>query len=324
MTDFVISVRNLKKTGPGGFGSEPGKTRFLAVPEGADPSRDQKIDRDDWVRKVMVEGENGEIDPVTGLRCGDILVFIHGYNNEPPIVIQRHRLLKKILAAEGFSGVIVSFDWPSNNVALNYLEDRSDARKTSIKLVDDCIRLFTVTQLKGCVFNVHLLAHSTGAYVIREAFDDADDRRNIAAVNWTVSQVAFIGADVSARSMRATDSKASSIYRHCVRLTNYQNPFDSVLKLSNIKRVGVAPRVGRVGLPDEAPIKAVNINCGRHFRSLPEDPNVPGAWVHSWHFGDRSFARDLVYTLQGDIDRNFIPTRSRTSDGLHLNSISDG
>lgn len=35
--------------------------------------------------------------------------------------------------------------------------------------------------------HVHVLAYSMGAFVVREAFDDADDRRRIAAVNWTVS-----------------------------------------------------------------------------------------------------------------------------------------
>lgn len=318
MPDFVISVRKLKKGAPGGLGAEPGPTRFLEVPDGTDPDRSHEIPRKEWVEKVMVEASSGEKDPVTGHDLGDILVFVHGYNNDPPVVLQRHRLLEKNLGVEGYQGAVVSFDWPSNDLAINYLEDRSDARKTALKLVDDCIRLFTTTQLRGCSLNVHLLAHSTGAYVIRQGFDDADDRRNIASVNWTVSQIAFIGADVSARSMSETDSKATSIYRHCVRLTNYQNPFDSVLKLSNVKRVGVAPRVGRVGLPETAPQKAVNVNCGPHFHKLPEDKSVPGTWAHSWHFGDPGFARDLALTLRGDIDRNFIPTRTLGATGLEL------
>ncbi len=47
--------------------------------------------------------------------------------------------------------------------------------------------------------NVLLLAHSTGAYVVREAFDDADDRRRIAAINGTVSQLVLIAGDVPRR-----------------------------------------------------------------------------------------------------------------------------
>ena len=317
MPDYVISVRKLNKKAPGGLGNEPGPTRFLAVPEGAAPASSHQIARKDWVAKVMEEAANGQKDPVTGNACGDILVFVHGFNNEPEKVLERHRLLEKNLGEAGFRGAVVSFDWPSNDQAINYLEDRSDARKTAARLVDDGIRLFTTTQLRGCSLNVHLLAHSTGAYVIRQGFDDADDARNIASVNWTVSQVAFIGADVSDRSMSAADSKSSSIYRHCVRLTNYQNPYDSVLKLSNIKRVGVAPRVGRVGLPESAPRKAVNINCGPYYHKHKKD-GAGSSSSHSWYFDDPGFARDLAHTLQGDIDRDFIPTRQAGQHGLEL------
>jgi hypothetical protein len=315
MPDYVISVRNVSR---GKLGSEPGTTRFLKIPgDHAQPKPAHGISRATWVEEVMEWSRSGT-DPATGRDCGDILVFVHGYNNDPPVVLKRHRLLKMNLAAAGFEGAVVSFDWPSNNIALNYLEDRSDARVTSIKLVDDCIRLFTLTQLRGCAFNVHLLAHSTGAYVIREGFDDADDRRNIAATNWTASQVVLIGADVSAKSLGVEDSKSSSLYRHAVRLTNYQNPYDSVLKLSNIKRVGVAPRAGRVGLPGKLPHKAVNVNCGPDFQSLPPDWVATGAWELSWFFNDPLFARDLTHTLQGDIDRNYIPTRKRAKDGALL------
>jgi esterase/lipase superfamily enzyme len=313
MPDYVIAVRNLKK---GQFGSEPGPTRFLSVPGNQLPKPSHKITRNEWVKKVMKEAEVG-VDSVTGRPRGDILIFIHGYNNNAEAIMWRHRRLKKDLSAKGYKGTVVSFDWPSNDVGINYLEDRSDARKTAIRLVDDGIRLFAVTQASGCDMNVHLLAHSTGAYVIREAFDDADDRRGIASVNWSVSQIAFIGADVSSASMSASDSKSRSIYRHCVRLTNYQNPYDSVLKLSNIKRVGVAPRVGRIGLPGEAPQKAVNLNCGPFFSKLKEGKKGAthiGAWDHSWHIGNSRFAQDLVYTLEGNIDRNYIPTR-KTIDG---------
>jgi esterase/lipase superfamily enzyme len=311
MSDHVISVRNTKK---GKFGTEPGPTRFLKVPGNEIPNPDHAISKKNWVDDVLKEIGTGTA-ATSNRDSGDVLVFIHGYNNPPKTVIKRHRLLKKNLASQGYDGALVTFDWPANDVALNYLEDRSDAKKVAIKLVEDCISLFSVLQSGGCEITVHLLAHSTGAFVIREAFDDADDRKSIASKNWSVSQIAFIGGDVSSASMAANDSKSSSIYRHCVRLTNYQNPFDSILKLSNVKRVGVAPRVGRIGLPDDADAKAVNVDCGNHWKTLTKPPDQIGAFDHSWHFGDKKFIKDLVYTLQGDIDRHRIPTRKTLSDG---------
>ncbi len=62
-----------------------------------------------------------------------MLVFIHGYNNSHEIIMQRHRTLKKNLKEKGFKGLLVSFDWPSADHPLNYLEDRSDAKATALQ-----------------------------------------------------------------------------------------------------------------------------------------------------------------------------------------------
>lgn len=321
MPDLVISVRRVvRRKGVEQFEPEPGEARFLKVPANQLPKPSHKMPRGQWVDRVMAEAHSG-VNDHTGKECGDIVVFIHGYNNDNKAIMWRHRRLQQDLREQGFVGAVVSFDWPSDDRGINYLEDRSDAKKTALHLVNDCIRLFAATQFRGCEINVHLVAHSTGAYVIREAFDDADDRANIASVNWTVSQICLLGADVSSKSMHSGDSKSSSIYRHCVRLTNYQNPYDSVLKLSNIKRVGVAPRVGRVGMPDDIPHNAVNVNCGDYFSTKKEaQSDFIGSFDHSWHIGDPRFAEDLYHTIQGDIDRQFIPTRSVEGGVLKLRS----
>jgi len=132
----------------------------------------------------------------------------------------------------------------------------------------------------------------------------------------------FIAADVSRQAMSAGDSKSSSIYRHCVRLTNYSNPYDKVLKLSNIKRVGVAPRAGRVGLPGDAGEKAVNVDTGAYFSTLEEREDAIGAWSHSWQIGDPQFTCDLLETLRGDVDRMCIKTRVADRGRLALKTVT--
>ena len=96
-----------------------------------------------------------------------------------------------------------------------------------------------------------------------------------------------------------------------------------MLKLSNAKRIGMSPRVGRIGMPDDAPVKAVNIDCTEYFGRLESDEDIRkrdqreeiGAFDHSWHIGNILFARDLFETLKGDLDRTEIPTRRRGDDG---------
>jgi len=315
MPDFVMCARNVSgKT----FDAEPGKTRFLTVPDGTLPSpAHEETNVDTWVRQVLTEG--------TRKRVGDILIFIHGYNNGPKEIMKRHRRLKADLEAVAFKCAVVSFDWPCEATALNYLEDRHDAKQTAMQLVSDCIALLAKKQTPDCKINVHLLGHSTGAYVIREAFDDADDAA-LKQASWVVSQIIFIGGDVSSGSLTDDDSSSNSLFRHCTRLTNYSNLHDSVLTLSNAKRLGMAPRVGRVGLPDNAPARAVNVDCSKYFAQLDSDPEIKsadqaeevGTFCHSWHIGNRLFIRDLAITLRGELDRTVIPTRELDEGVLHL------
>ncbi len=89
-------------------------------------------------------------------------------------------------------------------------------------------------------------------------------------MSWTVSQVLFAAGDVSALSMAAGNGKSESLYRHCIRLTNYSSRYDQALDLSNVKRLGVSPRVGRIGLPGDAPQQAVNVDCTAYYEKLAD------------------------------------------------------
>ncbi len=316
MSDFIVCVRSIRE---GKFSNEPGSTYFLEIPANEKDIRPKKANlkkKGDWFKSVLKDAVSYQDG--NGQEFGDILVFVHGYNNNQETVLKRHREIKKSMRASGYQGAVISFDWPSADSTLNYLEDRCDAKATALRLVTDCIKPFSIMQSSDCKINVHLLAHSTGAYVVREAFDDADDRPAIADSNWTVSQIMFIGADVSAKSMAAGSSKCSSIYRHCVRLTNYSSPYDIALKLSNMKRIGVAPRAGRIGLPEHIPQNAVNVNCGDYYQENEGIIEAIGNKSHSWYIGNKAFTKDLLYTISGDIDRYQIPTRKTKNGALYL------
>ncbi|MFA7282661.1 MAG: alpha/beta hydrolase [Sterolibacterium sp.] len=317
---FVMCARAVED---GVFIAEPGPSLFLLVPEGERPSPKHAMKKiDQWFKKLRIAATWGKDSRNSALDRGDLLVFVHGYNSDQKIVMKRHAQLKRDLSFAGFKGEILSFDWPSDDKALNYMEDRHDAKQTAMQLVTDGIRALSDQQTPDCTINIHLLGHSTGVYVIREAFDDADDAR-LANNSWAVSQVVFIGGDISASSMSAGDSSTDSLYRHCTRLTNYSNSYDSVLKLSNAKRLGTAPRVGRVGLPADVPSKAVNIDCTDYFGTLDSNKEIKkadqavvlGSFDHSWHIGNKLFACDLFETLKGDLDRSVIPSRASGADG---------
>lgn len=308
--DYVFTVRSASGDS---FSNEPGASYFLEVSGNAKSLKpSQEIKKTDWINKVIDLSKKGTH---SGVAEGDIVIYVHGFNTSTGSVLRRLRSLKKGLKAQGFDGAIIAFDWPSADKALNYLEDRLDAKQSAFRLVTEGISSFAALQTPECRINTHIVAHSMGAYVVREAFDDADDRPSIAARSWSVSQVIFLGADVSSGSMEEGHSKTSSLYRHCVRLTNYFNPFDNVLTLSNVKRIGVSPRAGRVGVEAPEPRKLVDLNCGPYYEKHGGKVKAPDDSPHNWYFGDKVVMKDMALTLAGDIDREKIPTRAPTNLG---------
>jgi len=308
---YVISARNVKR---GEFEAEPGKIRYLKVPEKDPPKPSHEMAAKEWIEEVR-DLADGKADKHMA-EGGDVLVFVHGYNNDAQVIRDRQLQLGKDLTAEEWRGVVVSFDWPSDNSTLNYLEDRSDAAEVAQELVTRGIRPLAEGQANGCQTNIHLVGHSTGAYVIMEAFAQAEKDGKLFKLDWRIAQVAFIGGDVASASLAADSEWAAPMFRRIMRLTNYQNPYDYVLATSNAKRLGVAPRAGRVGLPSNAHSKTANVDCGEYFSKLdPKKQMFFGTFAHSWHIGNRVFARDLAMTIEGRIDRNAIPTR-RPEGGL--------
>lgn len=303
--DYVFVART--KQGDG-FGDEPSASHFLAVPEGArDMAYAHKISKTDWTRAILEEAKPGTPNPNTD---GDIVFYVHGFNNSQAEVLKRHRKIKAGLAAHGFQGVVVSFDWPSADSALNYLEDRMDAKLSAFRLVRDGIETFSALQAPDCRIDLHILAHSMGCYVVREAFDDADDRARIAGRSWSVSQIMFMSADISVDSLRPGSSKSSSLYRHSVRLTNYFNSLDDVLSVSAVKRIGVAPRVGRQGMAHPLHQTAANVYCTDHYRTTDYGGGIRAG--HTWYFDDPLFLEDVYHNISGQIDRHEFPTRLAT------------
>jgi pimeloyl-ACP methyl ester carboxylesterase len=315
MPRYVISARKISK---GAFTAEPGPVQFLRVPDRATTLLPEyavrKREIGIWSREVQGLAD-GDENPNSISPTGDVLVVVHGYNNDPPAVLAGHKQMEENLKAEGWHGLVISFDWPSNNQVLNYLEDRSDGAAVALDLVENCIKLVKAGQEANCQTNIHVIGHSTGAYVIMEAFVQAEKDGELFRSAWRIGQLAFISGDVSSASLSTTSDWSGPLFRRIMRLTNYSNPFDAVLAVSNAKRLGTAPRAGRVGLPADHDKKAVNVNCGEYFSSFKPAGAGGIGWTHGWYFSSRIFARDLAMTLEGAIDRNAIPTRKLDAAG---------
>lgn len=317
---YVICARKIKN---GKFIGEPGKVNYIEIKPTADSYGPSDIIKESiWFDRVRNLAD-GNPNPTSTSPAGDVLFFAHGYNNTIETVLWRQKQLQKDLEAEGWKGIVVGFDWPSEDSTLNYLEDRSDAAEVASLLVSNGIFRLAKGQQTGCQTNVHLLGHSTGAYVIIEALSQAEKNGELFKQQWRVGQVIFIGGDVSSSTLRMDSERAAPMFKRVMRVTNYSNPNDKVLAVSNAKRLGVAPRVGRVGLPNNPHPKTINVNCGRYFSTLdPDTSTFTGTFNHSWHIGNRVFARDLAMVIEGGIDRQAITTRELKDGELVLRDSS--
>ncbi len=308
--NFFFTVRQLN--GDTFDDHQVGKTHYLKAPAGAG----------DLLKEFIIADRNVWLDDILTSTKEDILIYIHGYNSKVNDIINNHNAIKKGLTQQGFVGEIISFDWPCGDNALMYLPDRQTAKKTAMILVNGGIMLLSERQSDKCTINIHLLAHSTGAFVVREAFDDADDHTQKLNNNWIVSQLMFIAGDVSSSSMNQP-GECDSIYNHTIRLTNYFNPYDSVLALSNLKRLGFENRAGRVGLPPGAPAKCVDVNCGNYYQTITVPEGQP-FYSHGWFFdpvNNNEFIKDMLGTINGNVDRSVMPTRRIIDGKLYLLAV---
>ena len=262
-----------------------------------------------WVSAVMASF------PATG---GDLLFLVHGFNVSSDDAWKWRVKVGGGLQLYGqYTPTLVCFDWPSTGEVYAYLEDLDNAAKTAVDLVRSAVRPLRARQKPGCAIRINALAHSMGAFVLRRALAHADDDNG--SSDWTLGQLALVAGDVAATDFSANNVETASIFGHAYRLTNYFSRYDEALMISNAKRIGVEDRVGRVGLPPDAPASAVNVDCSGRYAAVPHPPPLDvaeaGAFSHSWYFDDVNFLRDLAQTLQGKLDRNVVAQRAKDAEG---------
>ena len=306
MASFVLSVRSVVD---GQFAGGLGDVRYLISPLGRAPSPADEVSLDEWADAIVAAFPNGG---------GDLLFLIHGFNVcSEAAWVWSGRVAGGLQVHGDYTPVIVSFDWPSNGQLYAYLPDLDDAAKTAVDLVGAAIRPLLSRQAPNCRIRINALAHSMGAFVLRRALAHADDDGSSA--DWAIGQLALVAGDVEASGFSSGDPETCSMLQHAYRLTNYSNRYDEALMVSNAKRIGIEDRVGRVGLPADAPGSAVNVDCSARYEAIahppPEDIVDAGAFSHSWYFDDANFFRDLAETFKGRVDRNVVANRQPDPGG---------
>lgn len=303
MPQFMITTRraaNERAVGP---------ARYLTFDDAAGPEQDLGTNPRRWLAQLMgtfpKDATNTAGNPV---RVGDILFLVHGFNVDHASARNFHMKCVAGLAKAGWIGQLISYDWPSDGLVFAYLPDRVNARAAASALVSSGIRVLEQAQQTDCTVNVHVLSHSMGGFVVQQAFTWA--YQDVPA-DWKIGQVLFASADVDHTVFSAGQFSATMFDEHAGRLTAYCNSYDKALAVSNAKRLDLEPRMGRVGLPDDAPAMMCEVDCSAFFQAAY--PDIPAelspVTSHCFYFDQAAFWQDVALTLAGGIDRSVFPTR---------------
>lgn len=317
MESHFITCRKVKADGT--LGSDIGDIRFLEVSDDASEplgahERYTGGSYEGRVRRYAMDIINTFRIGTTRVTSGDIVFIVHGYNVSANHSLAFHRKIQARLTEAGYRGQFISFDWPSDGVTLEYLDDLGKMRKTAVMLVNQVMLPFVSLQQPDCDVNLHIVAHSMGAYLLANAFHDAEHNMTLKTQSWVANQVILVSGDAPATVFTNGDSMSVALYLRSARLTNYQNAGDAVLQVSNAKRLFTHPRVGRVGLPDYIPESAINVDATGLWTGAKPTYPASDQFVesHTFWFDYKPFYVDLRYTLEGTLDRNAIPGRVAT------------
>ena len=235
----------------------------------------------------------------------DTLVFIHGFNVTFDGAIEAGaRLARDVRIQAGATDNgrpvnVVVFSWPSDGEAvpyMSYYSDREDARASGpalarayLKLRDFLERLKTQDR---CERSIHLMAHSMGAYVLRQGLQaliakDADGLVRI------FDQILLAAPDEDDDAFEQ-DSKLKPLPKLGRQVTVYFNPWDRALVISD-KTKGNPDRLGSDGprLIDMLPKKVVLVDC----RNVAGDADA--LVQHSYYARSRAMAFDIGSVLAG-------------------------
>jgi esterase/lipase superfamily enzyme len=238
----------------------------------------------------------------------DTLVFVHGFNvGFMDALGAAARLADEVKVTDSQLNVVV-FSWPSDGEKvpwMSYYSDREDARVSGPALAR-CYLLLEdfvgkLREKDRCERCLHLLAHSMGAYVLRNGLQAiiAKDPNKLTRL---FDQILLAAPDEDDDTFE-TDQKLRLLPRLGRRVTVYFNRNDRALLISD-KTKSNPDRLGSDGprLIDLIPKKVVLVDCRNVAMSADR---VAG---HSYYINSPAMAADLADVLR-DVDSEDIPNR---------------
>lgn len=222
----------------------------------------------------------------------DAVLYVHGFHTTFAESVASASLVGAFLGG----GVLpVAFSWPAGIDTLwigsAYMAERESADLS----VPRFNRVLQDLRAASCIRRVHLIGHSTGAWLLCRGLEDLVRDGSLHGEGLApIGEIVLASADIDMDVFRERFLPAAAGIA-ATRITAYINSRDRVLGLSSLLRARVALRLGEAPLRDLrqvsgiAPVEYVDIT------SLGGMPNLG----HSYLLATRRISEDLVLVLRG-------------------------
>jgi Alpha/beta hydrolase of unknown function (DUF900) len=280
VNNYLISQRDAELDGtPNAHGNKV--SAYIEIPDTAlNYNLQRTLTKDQWLSRIS---------------STSVLVFVHGYANSSSDVVARHNTIRPHVPP-GFS--LVTFDWASGNPPPTaYDNDKVNAGFAGHPFVVNCLKVLVS---KFGAANVHVFAHSMGAYVTERAFQVPNATK--------VNHVVMAAADVDQLNYQSNSGPLNTFLSNCTDLTAYWSTDDSALQDSELKNKYTP--LGLKGHPEpDTPVRCSGIQCSTYYGKYvkPVPPPVPAKeFSHVWYIlyqpsppSVNDFYTDMNKVLQG-------------------------
>ncbi|MFT7619295.1 MAG: esterase/lipase superfamily enzyme [Planctomycetota bacterium] len=228
----------------------------------------------------------------------DTIVFIHGYN-----VSFKEAMQSAAQVAENFDKLnsgrtvnIITFSWPSDGSMMPwiaYSNDRSDAAASGAAVARAILKLrdflYGLSKAEACDQKIHLIAHSMGNFVLRNALQEIRSQ-SASGIPRIFDQIFLMAADEDDNAFEH-DFKLKLLPRLGRRVNVYFNRGDRAMSISD-RTKGNPDRLGDDGprAPFQVPAKVTQVDC---------TPVVGGIVEHSYYVDEPKVVEDMAQVMAG-------------------------
>ncbi len=229
----------------------------------------------------------------------DILLLIHGFNNDFDEVTAAYLGFDKKVHKAGFKGNVMGFTWPSYGEWFQYFGDIEQVEYASFAFLNFLLAFRPMLGEQ----RFHVNTHSMGAYLLIRAlaaYSRIDAIAEPLPGSLILDEMTFFAADVSDEILE-TGEDGNLAVAEASRLTSYFSYKDPVLGISQV--VNHDGRLGLAGAerPSRLPKNAFQVDCSTLIET------------HSAYRDTPEVMEDLVQVLEGT-SSNEIEERRPTGD----------